>query len=115
VNYLFDSSKESELKISLFCQHGRHFSHCRAELCIDAHEKYRWLNLMHQKAREACDLVCEGDQMWRNKLEASLEEEIAEKKASLEKEVQYLVFKIQLLYICFIFFLFNIFHPEFSS
>jgi hypothetical protein len=32
--------------------------------------------------------------MWRNKLEASLEEEIAEKKASLEKEVQYLVFKI---------------------
>lgn len=89
VNYLFASGKESELKISLFCQHGRHFATCKADLCVDAHEKYRWLNLVHQKAKEACELVSDADFMWREKLEKALVKEVAEKKAELEEEVIY--------------------------
>jgi hypothetical protein len=92
VNYLFASGRESDLKISLFCQHGRHFSTCGAELCIDAHEKYRWLNLIHIKAKEACELVCEADKMWRDKLEVSLAAEIEEKKQELEQQVRGCIF-----------------------
>lgn len=86
-DYLFASSRESELKISLFCQHGRHFSSCKADLCVDAHEKYRWLNLVHTKAKEACALVCDADRMWRTKLERGLEEEVEQRKLELEAEV----------------------------
>ena len=88
VNYLFASGKESELKISLFCQHGRHFATCKADLCVDAHEKYRWLNLVHQKAKEACELVSDADFLWREKLEKALVKEVAEKKEELEEEVK---------------------------
>eukprot|EP01032_Pedospumella_encystans_P028592 gene28592-32293_t len=87
VNYLFASGKESELKISLFCQHGRHFATCKADLCVDAHEKYRWLNLVHQKAKEACELVSDADFLWREKLEKALVKEVAEKKEELEEEL----------------------------
>ncbi len=90
VNYLFASGKESELKISLFCQHGRHFATCKADLCVDAHEKYRWLNLVHQKAKEACELVSDADFLWREKLEKALVKEVAEKKEELEEEVMWI-------------------------
>ena len=87
LNYLFASNQESELHIARFCQHGRHFDTCKVELCLDAYEKYRWLNLTHQKAKDACELVSDADRMWREKLERSLEEEIEEKKALMEEEV----------------------------
>ena len=90
--YLFHSEKESDLKISLFCQHGRHFASCSAELCMDAHEKYRWLTLIHNKARAACELVCDADKLWRHKLEASLVQEVQEKETQLEQEVSRMVF-----------------------
>jgi hypothetical protein len=86
-DYLFASSRESDLKISLFCQHGRHFASCKADLCVDAHEKYRWLTLIHNKAKEACALVCDADRMWRTKLEKGLEDEVEERKAELDLEV----------------------------
>ena len=54
---------------------------------MDAHEKYRWLNLIHHKAMLANELVCEADKVWRRKLEHSLAEEIEEKKIQLAEEV----------------------------
>lgn len=96
-DYLFASEQESELKMSLFCQHGRHFASCKADLCIDAHEKYRWLNLIHQKAKLACELVCDADKMWRKKLEDSLVAEVDEKKEALDLEVNSLLTAILLL------------------
>jgi hypothetical protein len=101
VNYLFASGRESDLKISLFCQHGRHFATCKAELCIDAHEKYRWLNLIHIKAKEACELVCEADKVWRDKLEVSLAAEIEEKKQELEQQVRE-TSRVGCVFMCFI-------------
>ena len=74
-NHLF-ITKQSYIKLSLFCKHGVPFNACKEILCVDAYEKYKWLNLVTHKAKAAYDLVVIADKHWRKKLAMSLSKEM---------------------------------------
>ena len=74
-NHLF-ITKQSYIKLSLFCKHGVPFNACKEILCVDAYEKYKWLNLVTHKAKAAYDLVVIADKHWRKKLAMSLSQEM---------------------------------------
>lgn len=62
------SAKHSDLVLTDICPHRRKFTACKSFFCNEAQEKFQWLDVLREKARNTEQIVAETDHFLRSKL-----------------------------------------------
>ncbi len=78
---------ENCLVLTEVCIHRKNFQRCSSMFCQEAFKKYQWMKLMRKKSALAIELLESADELWKKKLDQSLEEAVESLTEEQENEV----------------------------
>mmetsp|Transcript_25370 Transcript_25370/g.27727 ORF Transcript_25370/g.27727 Transcript_25370/m.27727 type:complete len:1598 (+) Transcript_25370:138-4931(+) len=87
---------ENCLVLTEVCIHRKNFQRCSSMFCQEAFKKYQWMKLMRKKSALAIELLESADELWKKKLDQSLEEAVESLTEEQENEVQVIAKKLSL-------------------